>query len=187
MSFNFFYGNLIWFYNILPMFPLLVRSLFWVNMPVFYPKKLNSFCTNLTRWATSTSLALLVSFSNSVSFHLAFTTLPYYKWNSWEICKIPYIYINMNILSQYEHWGADKSNVSEVECLYWWQIEDVLSDAGTLPGIKSVCLYGGTSKGPQISSLKSGVVSSWEICSLYVYVHCNFFRVTKMPFMPFEI
>ncbi|CAL9204843.1 unnamed protein product [Musa hybrid cultivar] len=37
------------------------------------------------------------------------------------------------------------------------QIEDVLSDAGTLPGIKSVCLYGGTSKGPQISSLKSGV------------------------------
>ncbi|THU55355.1 hypothetical protein C4D60_Mb11t05690 [Musa balbisiana] len=37
------------------------------------------------------------------------------------------------------------------------QIEDVLSDAATLPGIKSVCLYGGTSKGPQISSLKSGV------------------------------
>ncbi|KAG1354231.1 DEAD-box ATP-dependent RNA helicase 5 [Cocos nucifera] len=37
------------------------------------------------------------------------------------------------------------------------QIADVLCDAGTPCGIKSVCLYGGTSKGPQISALKSGV------------------------------
>ncbi|KAK1261503.1 DEAD-box ATP-dependent RNA helicase 5 [Acorus gramineus] len=37
------------------------------------------------------------------------------------------------------------------------QIADVLSDAGVPCGVKSVCLYGGTSKGPQISSLKSGV------------------------------
>ncbi|XP_010261619.1 PREDICTED: DEAD-box ATP-dependent RNA helicase 5 [Nelumbo nucifera] len=37
------------------------------------------------------------------------------------------------------------------------QIADVLSDAGKTCGVKSVCLYGGTSKGPQISCLKSGV------------------------------
>ncbi|ERN15557.1 DEAD-box ATP-dependent RNA helicase 5 [Amborella trichopoda] len=37
------------------------------------------------------------------------------------------------------------------------QIADVLSDAGKPCDIKCVCLYGGTSKGPQISSLKSGV------------------------------
>lgn len=37
------------------------------------------------------------------------------------------------------------------------QIYDVLCDAGKSCGVKSVCLYGGTSKGPQISSLKSGV------------------------------
>ncbi|CDP11719.1 unnamed protein product [Coffea canephora] len=37
------------------------------------------------------------------------------------------------------------------------QIADVLSDAGQPSGVKSVCLYGGTSKAPQISSLKSGV------------------------------
>ncbi|XP_015901511.3 DEAD-box ATP-dependent RNA helicase 5 [Ziziphus jujuba] len=37
------------------------------------------------------------------------------------------------------------------------QISDVLSDAGKPCGVESVCLYGGTSKGPQISSLKSGV------------------------------
>ncbi|XP_047321860.1 DEAD-box ATP-dependent RNA helicase 5 [Impatiens glandulifera] len=37
------------------------------------------------------------------------------------------------------------------------QISDVLSDAGRHCGVKSVCIYGGTSKGPQISSLKSGV------------------------------
>ncbi|XP_027183463.1 DEAD-box ATP-dependent RNA helicase 5 [Coffea eugenioides] len=36
------------------------------------------------------------------------------------------------------------------------QIADVLSDAGQPSGVKSVCLYGGTSKAPQISSLKSG-------------------------------
>lgn len=44
-------------------------------------------------------------------------------------------------------------------CLfYWWQISDVLVEAGKPCGVESVCLYGGTSKGPQISSLKSGVV-----------------------------
>ncbi|OIV94425.1 hypothetical protein TanjilG_25487 [Lupinus angustifolius] len=37
------------------------------------------------------------------------------------------------------------------------QISDVISDAGRSCVVESVCLYGGTSKGPQISSLKSGV------------------------------
>ncbi|KAH6803413.1 RNA helicase family protein [Perilla frutescens var. frutescens] len=37
------------------------------------------------------------------------------------------------------------------------QISDVLCDAGKASGVKSVCIYGGTSKGPQISSLKAGV------------------------------
>ncbi|KAJ4837272.1 Opsin Rh5 [Turnera subulata] len=37
------------------------------------------------------------------------------------------------------------------------QIFDVLRDAGESCGVKSVCIYGGTSKGPQISALKSGV------------------------------
>ncbi|XP_051129536.1 DEAD-box ATP-dependent RNA helicase 5 isoform X2 [Andrographis paniculata] len=37
------------------------------------------------------------------------------------------------------------------------QISDVLCDAGKPSGVSSVCVYGGTSKGPQISSLKSGV------------------------------
>ncbi|XP_050207074.1 DEAD-box ATP-dependent RNA helicase 5 [Mercurialis annua] len=37
------------------------------------------------------------------------------------------------------------------------QIFVVLQDAGQPCGVKSVCLYGGTSKGPQISTLKSGV------------------------------
>ncbi|KAA8525702.1 hypothetical protein F0562_007557 [Nyssa sinensis] len=37
------------------------------------------------------------------------------------------------------------------------QISDVLCDSGKPCGVRSVCVYGGTSKGPQISSLKSGV------------------------------
>ncbi|KAJ8754288.1 hypothetical protein K2173_002739 [Erythroxylum novogranatense] len=37
------------------------------------------------------------------------------------------------------------------------QIWDVLRDAGQPCDVKSICLYGGTAKGPQISSLKSGV------------------------------
>ncbi|TXG54215.1 hypothetical protein EZV62_019471 [Acer yangbiense] len=37
------------------------------------------------------------------------------------------------------------------------QIYEVLCNAGKPCGVKSVCLYGGTSKQPQISSLKSGV------------------------------
>ncbi|KAL0371942.1 UNVERIFIED_CONTAM: DEAD-box ATP-dependent RNA helicase 5 [Sesamum calycinum] len=37
------------------------------------------------------------------------------------------------------------------------KIFDVLCDAGKPSGVQSVCIYGGTSKGPQISSLKSGV------------------------------
>lgn len=37
------------------------------------------------------------------------------------------------------------------------QISDVLCDAGKPSGVKSVCIYGGTSKGPQIAALKSGV------------------------------
>jgi len=34
-----------------------------------------------------------------------------------------------------------------------------LCDAGKSCGVESVCLYGGTSKQPQISALKSGIVS----------------------------
>ncbi|KAF7809452.1 DEAD-box ATP-dependent RNA helicase 5 [Senna tora] len=37
------------------------------------------------------------------------------------------------------------------------QISDVMCDAGRSCGVESICLYGGTSKGPQISSLKSGI------------------------------
>ncbi|PIA58773.1 hypothetical protein AQUCO_00500601v1 [Aquilegia coerulea] len=37
------------------------------------------------------------------------------------------------------------------------QIADVLCEAGKSCGARSVCLYGGTSKGPQISALKAGV------------------------------
>ncbi|XP_057501910.1 DEAD-box ATP-dependent RNA helicase 5-like [Actinidia eriantha] len=37
------------------------------------------------------------------------------------------------------------------------QISDVLCDAGKPCGLQSVCIYGGASKGPQISALKSGV------------------------------
>ncbi|KAK7348044.1 hypothetical protein VNO80_22593 [Phaseolus coccineus] len=37
------------------------------------------------------------------------------------------------------------------------QISDVICDAGSSCGVESICLYGGTSKGPQISSLKSGI------------------------------
>ncbi|CAI9095212.1 OLC1v1031099C1 [Oldenlandia corymbosa var. corymbosa] len=37
------------------------------------------------------------------------------------------------------------------------QIADVLCDSGKPSGVSSVCIYGGTSKGPQISALKSGV------------------------------
>ncbi|KAJ7953382.1 DEAD-box ATP-dependent RNA helicase [Quillaja saponaria] len=37
------------------------------------------------------------------------------------------------------------------------QIFDVICDAGRSCGVESICVYGGTSKGPQISSLKSGV------------------------------
>ncbi|KAL0447718.1 UNVERIFIED_CONTAM: DEAD-box ATP-dependent RNA helicase 5 [Sesamum latifolium] len=58
------------------------------------------------------------------------------------------------------------------------QIFDVLCDAGKPSGVQSVCIYGGTSKGPQISSLKSGVdivigtpgrlkdLIEMEVCSL---------------------
>ncbi|KAK9120482.1 hypothetical protein Syun_018099 [Stephania yunnanensis] len=37
------------------------------------------------------------------------------------------------------------------------QIADVLCEAGKSCGVKSICLFGGTSKGPQIHGLKSGV------------------------------
>lgn len=37
------------------------------------------------------------------------------------------------------------------------QIADVLCDAGQSCGVKSTCFYGGTSKGPQLAALKSGV------------------------------
>ncbi|KAI9094524.1 hypothetical protein K1719_026644 [Acacia pycnantha] len=43
------------------------------------------------------------------------------------------------------------------------QISDVMCDAGTSCGVESICLYGGTSKGPQISSLKSGIVSCSDL------------------------
>ena len=41
----------------------------------------------------------------------------------------------------------------------WWQIYDVLNDAGKPCGVRSVCVYGGTLKQPQITALQSGVVS----------------------------
>ncbi|XP_074264639.1 DEAD-box ATP-dependent RNA helicase 5 [Silene latifolia] len=37
------------------------------------------------------------------------------------------------------------------------QIADVLVDAGQSCGVKSTCFYGGTSKGPQLAALRSGV------------------------------
>ncbi|KNA24864.1 hypothetical protein SOVF_011780 [Spinacia oleracea] len=37
------------------------------------------------------------------------------------------------------------------------QIADVLCDAGKSCGVKSACFYGGTSKGPQLSALRSGI------------------------------
>lgn len=37
------------------------------------------------------------------------------------------------------------------------QIADVLCDAGKSCGVKSSCFYGGTSKGPQLAALKSGI------------------------------
>lgn len=37
------------------------------------------------------------------------------------------------------------------------QIADVVADAGNSCGVKSVCLYGGTSKGQQVSAIKAGV------------------------------
>ncbi|EPS60266.1 hypothetical protein M569_14538, partial [Genlisea aurea] len=58
------------------------------------------------------------------------------------------------------------------------QIAAVLCEAGSPCGVNSVCLYGGTSKGPQISSLRSGVdivigtpgrlkdLMEMEVCSL---------------------
>lgn len=54
------------------------------------------------------------------------------------------------------------------------QIFDVIADAGRPCNIASVCLYGGTKKGPQITDLKAGVVSfsDGEIFS----VDCKFTR-----------
>jgi ATP-dependent RNA helicase DBP3 len=37
------------------------------------------------------------------------------------------------------------------------QISDVLREAGEPCGLKSICVYGGSSKGPQISAIRSGV------------------------------
>lgn len=51
------------------------------------------------------------------------------------------------------------------------QIADVLSDAGRPCGLTTVCVYGGTSKEKQISSLKSGVVSVRSTCFLILQVH----------------
>lgn len=39
-----------------------------------------------------------------------------------------------------------------------WQISDVLSEAGEPCGLKSICVYGGSSKRPQINAIRSGVV-----------------------------
>ncbi|KAL4359916.1 hypothetical protein AHAS_Ahas08G0125200 [Arachis hypogaea] len=49
-------------------------------------------------------------------------------------------------------------------------ISDVMCDAGKSCGVESVCLYGGTSKGPQISSLKSGIVT---VMKLKVDLECH--------------
>ncbi|KAL1346549.1 hypothetical protein AAHE18_08G196200 [Arachis hypogaea] len=45
-----------------------------------------------------------------------------------------------------------------------------MCDAGKSCGVESVCLYGGTSKGPQISSLKSGIVT---VMKLKVDLECH--------------
>lgn len=45
-----------------------------------------------------------------------------------------------------------------IELWFFWQIFVVLSNAGKSCGVRSVCVYGGTSKHPQISALESGVV-----------------------------
>ncbi|RYR44211.1 hypothetical protein Ahy_A08g040581 [Arachis hypogaea] len=50
------------------------------------------------------------------------------------------------------------------------RISDVMCDAGKSCGVESVCLYGGTSKGPQISSLKSGIVT---VMKLKVDLECH--------------
>lgn len=51
---------------------------------------------------------------------------------------------------------------------FWSQIFDVLTDAGRACGVTSACLYGGTSKKPQISALESGVVR-YSIFHLHKY------------------
>lgn len=48
--------------------------------------------------------------------------------------------------------------LSFVFVLVIWQISDVLSEAGEPCGLKSICVYGGASKRPQINALRSGVV-----------------------------
>ncbi|KAG8382464.1 hypothetical protein BUALT_Bualt05G0080000 [Buddleja alternifolia] len=73
------------------------------------------------------------------------------------------------------------------------QISDVLYDAGKPSGVKSVCIYGGTSKGPQISSLKSSVEAKnreggeewccgiWEECDDSKFNVLNSCSESKLP------
>lgn len=50
------------------------------------------------------------------------------------------------------------------------QISDVLSEAGEPCGLKSICVYGGSSKRPQINAIRSGVVR------LFLSSHCLVIR-----------
>ncbi|KAF7137519.1 hypothetical protein RHSIM_Rhsim07G0134700 [Rhododendron simsii] len=54
-------------------------------------------------------------------------------------------------------WNQSAATVLFSSFILSGRISDVLCAAGKPCGLQSVCVYGGTSKGPQISALKSGV------------------------------
>ena len=51
----------------------------------------------------------------------------------------------------------------------WWQIYDVLHDAGKSCGVRSVCVHGGTSKQPQITALQSWCCKLFYFIFLFVF------------------
>ena len=53
----------------------------------------------------------------------------------------------------------------------WCQIADVLCDTGKSCGVTTVCVYGGTSKGPQISALKNGVVRYFYLQGTHDFIY----------------
>lgn len=56
------------------------------------------------------------------------------------------------------HWNLFLKEFDKYWLYLLLQIYDVISNAGKPCGVKSVCVYGGTSKQPQISALQLGVV-----------------------------